>query len=144
LPNFHRLLQKANVDYEQLTAGEYKRTLTMFGENTEKGREKFVEELEETHDLFKDFVGENRPSLDIAKVATGEVWYGRNALGEGLIDEIKTSDALLQERIKDWDVYEVKFVARKSWQEKMGFAAEGAIERAILKIWHRGQDRINF
>ena len=82
LPNFHRLLQKHDIDFELLTAGEYKRTLTMFGENTDKGREKFVEELEETHTLFKDFVGTNRPSLDIAKVATGEVWYGSRALEE--------------------------------------------------------------
>ena len=84
LPNFHRLLQKNNIDFELLTAGEYKRTLTMFGENTDKGREKFVEELEETHGLFKSFVSANRPALDIAKVATGEVWYGQNALAEGL------------------------------------------------------------
>ncbi|MDH3993006.1 MAG: protease SohB, partial [Gammaproteobacteria bacterium] len=87
LPNFHRLLKKNDIDFELLTAGEYKRTLTMFGENTDKGREKFVEELEETHELFKSFVNTNRPSLDIAKVATGEVWYGQKALGEGLIDE---------------------------------------------------------
>jgi serine protease SohB len=139
LPNFHRLLKKHDIDFELLTAGEYKRTLTLFGENTDKGREKFVEELEETHELFKQFVGENRPSLDIAKVATGEVWYGRNAMEEGLIDAIQTSDAFVQERIADWDVYDIKFVAKKNWQEKLGFAAEGALERAFLKIWQRGQ-----
>ncbi len=76
VPNFHRLLKKHDIDFELFTAGEYKRTVTMFGENTEKGREKFTEDLEETHDLFKDFVSENRPQLDIARVATGEVWYG--------------------------------------------------------------------
>lgn len=141
LPNFHRLLQKNDIDFELLTAGEYKRTLTMFGENTDKGREKFVEELEETHGLFKSFVSANRPSLDIGKVATGEVWYGQNALQEGLIDELQTSDAFIQARLADWDVFEVRFVHKKNWQEKLGFAAEGALERSLLKIWQRGQGR---
>jgi len=144
LPNFHRLLQKNNIDFELLTAGEYKRTLTMFGENTDKGREKFVEELEETHGLFKSFVSANRPALDIAKVATGEIWYGQKAIEEGLIDTLQTSDAFVQERLADWDVYEVKFVHRKNWQEKLGFAAEGALEKSFLKIWQRGQDRTSY
>lgn len=144
LPNFSRLLKKNDIDFEMLTAGEYKRTLTMFGENTEKGREKFVEELEQTHDLFKEFVSENRPELDIAKVATGEVWYGRKALEVGLIDGLQTSDAFVQEKLKDLDVYEVKFVHKKNWQEKMGLAAEGAMEKAFLKIWQKAQQRNNY
>jgi serine protease SohB len=141
LPNFNRLLKKHDIDFELLTAGEYKRTLTLFGENTDKGREKFVEELEETHSLFKTFVSDNRPELDIAKVATGEVWYGRNAIDVGLVDEIKTSDAYVQEHLEDWDVYDVRFVHKKNWQEKIGLAAEGALERSFLKIWQRGQGR---
>jgi serine protease SohB len=141
LPNFNRLLKKHDIDFELLTAGEYKRTLTLFGENTEKGREKFVEELEETHDLFKDFVSTNRPALDISRVATGEVWYGKNALDQGLVDELQTSDAFVQARLEDRDVYEVRFVHKKNWQEKLGMAAEGALERAFLRIWQRGQER---
>ena len=144
LPNFHRLLKKHDIDFELLTAGEYKRTLTVFGENTDKGREKFVEELEDTHTLFKEFVSSNRPSLDIAKVATGEVWYGQRALDEGLVDALQTSDAFVQKRIKDYDVYEIKFVHKKNWQEKLGMAAEGAMEKTFLKIWQRGQGRQNY
>jgi serine protease SohB len=141
LPNFHRLLKKNDIDFELFTAGEYKRTVTMFGENTDKGREKFSEELEKTHELFKDFVSTNRPQLDIAKVATGEVWYGKQAVAEGLVDELKTSDAIVQEHLKEWDVFDVRFVLKKNWQEKMGLAAEGALESAFLKIWQRGQRR---
>lgn len=144
LPNFSRLLKKNDIDFEMLTAGEYKRTLTMFGENTDKGREKFVEELEHTHDLFKTFVSENRPELDISKVATGEVWYGRKALEVGLIDSLQTSDAFVQEKLKDLDVFEVKFVHKKNWQEKMGLAAEGAMEKVLLKLWQRTQSRNNY
>ncbi len=143
LPNFNRLLKKHDIDFELLTAGEYKRTLTLFGENTEKGREKFVEELEETHSLFKEFVSANRPALDIDKVATGEVWYGQNALKVGLVDELQTSDAFVQARLPEWDVFEVKFVQKKNWQEKLGLAAEGALERTFLRIWQRGQAREN-
>lgn len=144
LPNFHRLLQKHDIDFELFTAGEYKRTLTLFGENTDKGREKFVEELEDTHELFKEFVSANRPELDIAKVATGEVWYGQRALDMGLVDEIKTSDSYIQERLQDWDVFELKFVQKRNWQEKLGLAAEGALERTFLKLLQRGQDRQNY
>ncbi|MEJ2532580.1 MAG: protease SohB [Halioglobus sp.] len=143
LPNFNRLLKKHDIDFELLTAGEYKRTLTLFGENTEKGREKFIEELEETHTLFKDFVSTNRPVLDIDKVATGEVWYGQNALKVGLVDDLQTSDAFVQARLSEWDVFEVKFVQKKNWQEKLGLAAEGSLERAFLRIWQRGQARDN-
>jgi serine protease SohB len=141
LPNFHKLLKKNDIDFELLTAGEYKRTLTMFGENTDKGREKFVEELEQTHVLFKEFVSANRPDLDIDKVATGEVWYGQKAIEVGLIDELQTSDAYVQDKLKIADVYEVKFIHKKNWQEKVGLAAEGALEKTFLKIWQRAQQR---
>jgi serine protease SohB len=144
LPNFHRLLKKNDVDFELFTAGEHKRTVTMFGENTDKGREKFVEELEETHVLFKNFVSSNRPALDIGKVATGEIWYGQNALEEGLIDELQTSDAFVQGRLADWDVFEVTFSQKKNWQEKLGLAAESALEKSFLKIWQRGQGGNNY
>jgi len=141
LPNFNRLLRKHDVDFEMFTAGEYKRTVTMFGENTDKGRAKFIEELEETHILFKQFVGANRPALDVEAVATGEIWYGSQAVDKGLVDRLQTSDDFVQQRIKDSDVFDVRFVQKKNWQEKLGFAAEGALERAFLKIWQQGRNR---
>lgn len=88
IPNFHRLMQRHEVDYEQVTAGKYKRTLTMLGENTEEGRAKFKAELEAIHVRFKEQVQRFRPQLDIDKVATGEAWLGLDALELGLIDEI--------------------------------------------------------
>ena len=95
LPNLNRLLKKHDIDFEQLYAGEYKRTLTLFGENTDKGRDKMKADLEETHQLFKDFISSQRPSLDVSKVATGETWLGTRALELGLVDELKTSDDYL-------------------------------------------------
>ena len=141
IPNFHRLLKKNDVDFELLTAGKYKRTLTMFGENTDEGRQKFVEDLEDTFDLFKEFIHERRPQVAIDEVATGEVWYGKRALEKQLIDEIMTSDSYIQSTLDQRDVVEVRFVPRKSWQEKLGMSAERVIERLGLRVYQRATER---
>jgi len=135
VPNFHRVLKKHNVDFEQFTAGEFKRTVTMFGENTEKGKNKFIEELEETHVLFKNYVGERRPSLDMAKIATGEHWFGTKALELGLVDEIITSDDYLQSASKNRKVLAIKYAMHKSLTEKLSKAASLAIESTFSKLW---------
>ncbi|MFV0547774.1 MAG: protease SohB [Limnobaculum xujianqingii] len=139
LPNFHRLLKKNDIDVELHTAGEFKRTLTLFGENTDQGREKFREELNETHQLFKDFVREQRPSLDIDQVATGEHWFGIQAKEKGLIDDIGTSDDLVIAQMKDRDVIGVTYAQRKKLIDRLtGSVAEGA-DRLLLRWWQRGQ-----
>jgi len=140
LPNFHRLLKKHDVDFETLTAGEYKRTLTMFGENTVKGREKFAEELEDTHNLFKDFVKENRPQLDIEAIATGEVWFGQRALEKNLVDELKTSDEYLVDACKEADVYLISYEFKKSLQERFSVGMHNTVDRLILTWWSRLQN----
>ena len=139
LPNFHRLLEKHDIDFEVLTAGEYKRTLTIFGKNTDAGRQKFQEELEDTHVLFKDFVKEARPSLDIAKVATGEHWYGKRAIELGLVDQLMTSDQYLFDSSKESDVFAVRYIHKQKLAERLGFAAEAAADRLMLKWWERVQ-----
>jgi serine protease SohB len=113
IPNVHRLLKRHDVDVEVLTAGKYKRTLTVFGENTAEAREKFVEELEEVHKLFQSFVGVYRPNLALETVATGEAWHGQRALELGLVDELGTSDALLVARSENADLFEVRWVEHR-------------------------------
>ena len=139
LPNFHRLLKKNNVDFELLTAGEHKRTLTIFGENTDKGREKFLEELEDTHDLFKTYVHEHREQVDIGKVATGEVWFGRRAIEHKLIDDIQTSDEYITSYQDDADIFEIEYVHKKSLPEKLGLVAAQSVDRLLLVWWERLQ-----
>ena len=139
IPNFHRLLKKNDVDVEVLTAGEYKRTLTMFGENTEKDRKKFIEDLEDTHELFKDFVSEHRPQVDIKEVANGDVWFGKRALEKQLIDEISTSDEYLLNACQQADVYHINYVEKKSLQERFGISISGALDRVLLTWWDRLQ-----
>lgn len=134
LPNFHRLLKKHDIDFEQHTAGDYKRTVTMFGENTESDRAKFKQELEETHGLFKNFVAEHRPALDIDKVATGEHWHGTQALELGLVDELRTSDDYLLAAHREHELYQVKFVAKKSLGQKFGIAAQSTLDRLLAKL----------
>lgn len=119
VPNVNRLLKKHDIDYEMHTAGEFKRTLTVFGENTDAARDKFRQELEETHDLFKAFLASQRPSLALDAVATGEHWYGTRALELRLVDELRTSDDYLLERAKDHEVFELHFKPRRSLQERL-------------------------
>ncbi len=119
IPNFHRLLKNKDIDVEVLTAGEYKRTLTMFGENTDKGREKFVDELEDVHTLFKEFVSENRPIVEIEQVATGEAWYGKRALEQKLVDELMTSDEYIIDKCAEHDVFQVKYTEHVNRVDKL-------------------------
>ncbi len=132
LPNFHRLLEKYDIDYEQFTAGKYKRTVTMFGENTEEGREKFKEELEDIHVIFKEYVSKHRPQMDIEKIATGEHWLGTQALTLNLVDELQTSDAYLLSKLEAFRVIHVGFVERKS------------LRSSALKILARIQSRFSY
>jgi len=130
LPNFHRLLDKAGIDFEQHTAGEYKRTVTMFGQNSDKEREKLKLDLQETHTLFRDFVSEHRPKLDMEKVATGEHWYGTQAMELNLVDELKTSDELLIDSLDQFDIYEIKMEIKKGFQDKFLGGLFTSFERA--------------
>ncbi|MGL4318998.1 MAG: protease SohB [Pseudomonas sp.] len=141
LPNVHRLLKKHDVDFEVLTAGEYKRTLTVFGENTDKGREKFQEDLEITHELFKGFVARYRSQLNIDEIATGEVWLGLSALDKQLVDELKTSDEYLAERAREADLFQLHYAQRKSLPERFGLAASVAVDRVLLNWWNRLQQQ---
>lgn len=137
LPNVHRLLKKHDVDVELHTAGEYKRTLTMFGENTEKGRAKFIQDIEQTHELFKEFVKTEREVVDIDQVATGEIWYGQKALALQLIDEISTSDEYIYQKVDQFDLVQVEYVMKKSVTDKFGLAAESALDNTLMKWWER-------
>ncbi|WP_393969753.1 protease SohB [Kluyvera intermedia] len=139
IPNLNRFLKNKDIDVELHTAGQYKRTLTLLGENTEEGRQKFREELNETHLLFKDFVKEMRPTLDIDQVATGEHWYGSQAQEKGLVDEVGTSDELLLGLMDDRDVISVRYMQRKKMMDRFtGSAAESA-DRLMMRWWQRGQ-----
>lgn len=139
VPNFHRLLKRNDIDVELHTAGQYKRTLTLFGENTEQGREKFREDLNETHQLFKEFVHDMRPSLDIDSVATGEHWYGTQALEKGLVDAVSTSDDLLINLMKDREVINVHYTRRKKMMDRFTGSAANSLDNLLLRWWQRGE-----
>jgi serine protease SohB len=147
LPNVHRLLKDNKVDFEMVTAGEYKRTLTTFGENTDEDRRKVQEEVDEMHDLFKDFIHEYRPALDVGKVATGEVWTGTQALDLGLVDSLGTSDEWLVERCKEADAYGVSWEHKRRLADKLSSLLEGIVSRALKKSVHEllyGTDNTKF
>jgi|APCry4251928382_1046606.scaffolds.fasta_scaffold05363_3 serine protease SohB len=139
VPNFNRLLKKHDIDYEQHTAGDFKRTLTVFGENTDEGRAKFQQELEETHVLFKAFVGRYRPSMDIAKVATGEHWYGQQAIDLGLIDEVSTSDDVILNFVKTHQVIKIRYQMKKKLADKIAHGASLSVNAVMNKLIERNQ-----
>lgn len=136
LPNFHRLLNDKHIDFEQLTAGEYKRTLTLFGENTEEGREKLQEEIEEIHDHFKNLITSYRQQIDINQVATGEHWLGEQALNMKLIDEIKTSDEYLLEKCNEAKLYEVCYEMKKPLLSRLTGSAKSIYENFRMKLFN--------
>ena len=138
IPNFNRLLKKHDIDFEMITAGEFKRTLTILGENTDKGREKFTEEIEDIHLLFKQFVTHHRPGLDIERVATGESWFGQRALDRALVDELITSDEYIAKACEDSDVFEVKYVEKKPLPERLGIVLQDTVDGLLMRWWERG------
>ena len=137
MPNFHRFLKNRDVDVEVLTAGKHKRTLTVFGENTDKGREKFVQELEDVHTLFKEFVSDNRPQVNIDAVSTGEAWYGTRAIQNDLVDELMTSDEFITNKCKDSDVFLVKYVLHKGKIDRLMERFSGGILESLSQrfLW---------
>jgi len=131
LPNFNRLLRRNDIDFEQFTAGEFKRTVTLFGENTDEGRRKHQEDIEDAHRLFKEFVHEQRSAVDIERVSTGEHWFGRRALALDLVDELRTSDDYLLAAHKDTALFEVRFHGRKRIGERLADLARAISDRPL-------------
>ena len=144
IPNVHRLLKRHDVDVEVHTAGKYKRTLTVLGENTEEGRQKFIEELEDVHRLFQRFVGSHRAELDLETVATGETWYGQDAVDRKLADEIVTSDEYLVKASEGADVFEVHWVEHRRPIERLLSYVETSLHRVAghwlekISTWRGG------
>lgn len=137
LPNFNRMLDEHGIDFEMITAGKYKRNVTIFGKNTDEDRAKLKEELEEVHGLFKDAVSKYRQDLDLEKIATGEHWYGTRALELGLADELKTSDELLAELAKDGELYRVCWKVKQPLQKRLLANLDGLLEKADAARWRR-------
>jgi len=137
LPNFNRLMDSHGVDFEQVTAGDYKRNVTMFGKNTDEDRARLKEQLEDVHSLFKEAVSTYRPDLDLDKVATGEHWYGTMALELGLADELKTSDELLADLAGEWDLYRVAFKIKQPLQKRLIANVDSVLEKLEAAGWRR-------
>lgn len=139
-PNIHRLLKKHDIDYEMITAGEFKRTLTPFGENTPRAREKFTEQLTDIHQLFKQHVQEFRPNVEIDKVATGESWYGVRARELQLVDELQTSDDLLMSKRKDADILQVTYQEKPNVTARISYSLNKIFKRMIYALWEAAEE----
>ncbi len=140
LPNFHRYLDKHKIDFEQITAGEYKRTLTVFGKNTDKGRAKLKADVEDIHALFKDFIKENRPHLDLVKVATGETWFGSKAQELQLIDSLQTSDDYILGHRDNFDIYELQYKIKMPMSKRLSIGFSNVLAKVASTHQTSGQD----
>jgi len=134
MPNFNRWLKENHIDYEQITAGQYKRTLSLFGENTDEGRRKFQEEIEQTHQLFKQFVGQNRPQVDVEQIATGEYWHAWDAQRLKLVDTIDTSDNYLLAASEQAEIYHIDYALPRSKLEKLTQPVQQALAYFNLPV----------
>ncbi len=141
VPNFNRILKKNDVDYKEYTAGEFKRTVTIFGPITEKGEEKFLEQLEQTHFLFKKFVGQNRPQLKLETVATGEYWFGTDAKELGLVDEIRTSDDFILSHLDTHQILHLRMNKKQPLREKLSGILGQALQNGLQKVWQELDSR---
>jgi len=137
IPNFNRMLDSHGVDFEQVTAGPYKRNVTMFGKNTDEDRARLKEQLEDVHELFKAAVSKYRPALDLQKVATGEHWYGTRALELGLVDELRTSDEMLAGLAADRDLFRVNFKIRQPLPKRLMANVDGVLEKVDAAAWRK-------
>lgn len=143
VPNFNRLLKEKHIDFELYTAGQFKRTVTMFGENTEEGKAKFEEELQQTHELFKHFVEKYRPKLNVEKVATGEHWYGKDALDLNLVDQLKTSDEYLLGLLQQHDVYVIETRKKPTLGEKLGLQAAQIADSLVPAVMNKVMESLS-
>lgn len=143
VPNFNRLLKEHHVDFELYTAGQFKRTVTMFGENTPEGKAKFEEELQQTHELFKHFVEKYRPQLNMEMVATGEHWYGRDALDLNLVDKLQTSDEYLLGLLPQHDVYVIQTRRKPTLGEKIGLQAAHIADQLVPTVMHKVMESLS-
>lgn len=141
VPNFNKLLKNKGIDFEQHTAGNYKRTVTMFGENTDKDREKLVEQLQDIHILFKDFITTNRKNIDIDKVATGEYWYGPKALELNLIDGIMTSDEYILSMINEFEIFHIQYKKLKTLSDKISKISSSASSKVFNMLEQKNHDK---
>jgi len=131
LPNFNKLLKQHNIDFEQIVAGDEKRSLTLFGENTDDDRERLQQELVETHELFKEFLVQSRKQLNLDQISSGKHWYGSQALSLNLVDEIITSDDYLAGQSDSADLYEISYLIKKSFAERVPFLLKNVVKKVF-------------
>ncbi len=140
LPNFHNFLKHHHIDFEMITAGQFKRTLTIFGENSDQGRTKMKHELEAIHHTFKAFIQLHRKNVDVERAATGEVWLASAAKELGLIDELITSDDFILKQRNHYRLLEIKYKSKKNWPSKLSEAGANI----MISAWEAVLSRLSY
>ena len=139
VPNVHRLLKRFDIDVLEMTAGTNKRPVSLIGPLTDQGIETFKKQLSDTHRLFRDHVHRFRPQLDIEAVSNGDIWHGVDALTHGLIDEIATSDEMIDRARHegDLDVFSIRWRQAKNLRERLEESVSLITEKALMRALQR-------
>jgi serine protease SohB len=105
-PNIHRLLKKHDIEPRLFTAGEFKRTVTLIGDDDEEAKQHFQHQLESLHGLFLAAVKKYRTGANFEKIGTGDHWTAEESQTQnlGLVDHIATSREYLLKLNADRDL----------------------------------------
>ena len=135
VPNVHDFLKKHDVNYEEFTAGKFKRTVTPFGKITEEKKDRLQSQLNLIHDQFKNFVRRYR-EIDLEETATGEAWLAEEALKKGLVDKLQCSDDYILEQMKTRNVYKVSLKSPQSFFERI-LSKRSVSEESLSPVFSR-------
>lgn len=134
--NFNNLLNEVGIDYKQYTAGKYKRTVSTMGPITDEAEEKFNDDLQRTHEMFKTHVSRHRKDMDIEAIATGEHWYGIDAHEKGLVDEVSTSEDYILNAIATKEVLHVQYAPPRQFADRIRIGLVKAVREVVLDLFN--------
>lgn len=82
--------RKNGVVFYDFSSGKYKGMAKDHSQMTTEQRNVIMEDIMKSHDIFVDYVSENRnmPTEKVEAMATGRTYHGDDALNLGLIDQI--------------------------------------------------------
>lgn len=106
LPNASELIEKIGVDFEAVTAGEWKNMGSPFEPFSERELARFQELVDETYERFLKVVAQGRdlPMARAREVAEGQIYSADEALALGLVDRLGYQEDAIAEAIRRADL----------------------------------------
>ncbi|KZX82185.1 hypothetical protein A3715_00045, partial [Oleiphilus sp. HI0009] len=139
VPNFYNLLDRAGVQFHQFTAGKHKRLVSMTNKIGDAAKDQINQDLEKSHELFKNHVHTYRNSVNLESVSHGDVWSAKYCLDNKLVDDLMTSEAYLFDRASRANIFHISWDVERSFSDKLSsFAAQASINTLDKVALHYG------